>query len=267
MSGLPAPVLLGHRGAPLDLPENTLESFALALDQGADALELDVHSTRDGVVVAAHDPTLLRMANLPRRVADLTFAELQRVDVGTTFRDRAGLRANGPFRVPRLEDVALAFPRVHLNVDIKAAGGADAVVALLRRLQVQERVLLTSFSSRILQRARALHYEGPFGGSSMDAVALRFAPRTQSGTRLLRTFLPEVARLQIPRSFNGIRFDHAWLYARCASLGIPVDVWVVDDADLARSILARGASGIVTNDVLALAPMIRCLRSNPVTRA
>ena len=263
MSGLTAKVLLGHRGAPLDLPENTLESFALALAQGADGLELDVHSTRDGVVVAAHDATLLRTADVPHRIADLTFAELQQIDVGATFRDRTGAPATTAYRVPSLEEVAHAFPRVHLNVDIKARGGADDVVRLVRRVHAQERVLLTSFSARTLRRARALRYEGAIGAGTTDALAIRFTPRTATATRLLRALLPEVARLQMPRAFKGISFDETWLYARCASLGIPVDVWVIDDVAVARAILARGASGIVTNDILAMAPMIRALRSSP----
>ena len=75
----PAPLAIAHRGGSLEAEENTLPAFAHAAGLGYTHVELDVRATRDGVVVVHHDPTLARMFNDPRAVADLTWSELARL--------------------------------------------------------------------------------------------------------------------------------------------------------------------------------------------
>ncbi len=115
------PFVVAHRGAQTVEPENTLRAFLLALAQGADALETDLHLTADGHVVASHDATLSRMAGVPVVIRRATLEELRRCDVGWGFVDRDGGR---PFlgrglRVPTLEELLDAFPGVSWNVDVK----------------------------------------------------------------------------------------------------------------------------------------------------
>src|SRR5262249_5081969 len=81
----PRPRLYAHRGAAAEAPENTLDSFARALAHGADALEMDVHLTRDGVVVVSHDPDGARMCGVGRRFADANWDEIRRWDAGWGF--------------------------------------------------------------------------------------------------------------------------------------------------------------------------------------
>ena len=75
--------IIAHRGASADAPENTLEAFQLGLDQGADAIECDVRVTRDGELVAIHDPTVDRVADTTGTVAEMSQAELSALDVGS----------------------------------------------------------------------------------------------------------------------------------------------------------------------------------------
>jgi glycerophosphoryl diester phosphodiesterase len=77
------PVIVAHRGAPLAQPENTLPSFALALAQGAEALETDLRFTREGELVLFHDATLTRMTDGQGGVSDHTLAELKRLRTRT----------------------------------------------------------------------------------------------------------------------------------------------------------------------------------------
>ncbi|HET6851924.1 MAG TPA: glycerophosphodiester phosphodiesterase family protein, partial [Pyrinomonadaceae bacterium] len=79
------PLIIGHRGASAVAPENTIAAFKEAIAVGADGVEFDVRLTRDRVPVVIHDSTLRRTAGLQRRVADLTWAELEQVDVGSWF--------------------------------------------------------------------------------------------------------------------------------------------------------------------------------------
>jgi len=79
------PLIIGHRGASAVAPENTMAAFREAIAAGCDGIEFDVRLTRDGVPVIIHDSTLRRTAGLAARVADLTWAELEQVDVGSWF--------------------------------------------------------------------------------------------------------------------------------------------------------------------------------------
>ena len=123
-----------HRGAPAELPENTLPGFARALELGADVLETDVHMTRDGHVVVSHDPSLLRSAGVAVDLRRSTLAEVRRWDVGWGHVDAKGGRpyAGGDFRVPTLEEVLATFPDARFNVDAKQS---SPPMVPLRRLK------------------------------------------------------------------------------------------------------------------------------------
>lgn len=122
----PAPLVVGHRGAPAHAPENTLAAFRRALADGAELLECDVHLSADGHVVVMHDETIDRTAtaNSPRRtgaIGELTRAELDEVLL------------EGGEKVPSLEGL-LALTTVPVFIEVKAAAAASAVATLLRAL-------------------------------------------------------------------------------------------------------------------------------------
>jgi glycerophosphoryl diester phosphodiesterase len=226
--------IYAHRGASAELPENTMAAFRRAVALGVDALELDIHSTRDGVLVVSHDPDGRRMAGVAEKLSNLTFAEAQRWDVGRGE------------RLPRFEDVITEFP-LPLNVDLKR-DIADATVALLRRLGAEERVCLASFHASTMRRVRALGYRGPTGLSRAEALtALAFPARLRRGP-----FRCRAQRAQLPFSLG-----KRWVIARMKALGLAVDFWTVDDPALARHLVSLGADGIMTNDPARIVPALR----------
>ena len=133
-------------GASFDAPENTLSAVALAWKQGADAVEIDVHCSRDGKVVVIHDPTLRKLARCPGSVCDKTFAELQRLDVGLWKHERwLGER------IPSIEAVLGTIPkRKRLFIEVKCGveGLPELVVALSRSGTAVKSVVLLGFRSR-----------------------------------------------------------------------------------------------------------------------
>src|SRR4051812_47311725 len=156
------PLVFAHRGAGALAPENTIAAFDNGLALGADGLELDVHLSRDGVVVVHHDARLGRTTNLPGAVADWTADELARADAGYFFRP---LRDVGletfPFRgqgigVPTLEVVLARYPEVPIVVELKVneTAFARAVVEVVRRGDAVDRVCLGGFGRRVLREAR-----------------------------------------------------------------------------------------------------------------
>lgn len=248
------PLLYAHRGAASERPENTLPSFARALELGADALETDLHLTADGQVVAAHDPTLARTAGSPVTISRATLDELRRCDVGWGFVDRAGERpfAGRGVALPTLEEVLDAFPGVRLNVDVKQRAPAMVVplLDLLRRKRAEDRVLVTSFDGDVLRTVRAAGYAGRTGLAPAEVLRLYASPLA-----VLRAIPPGGSAAQVPTSAQGLRLDSPGFIEKCHALEIPVEYWTINDPAEAERLLALGADGIMTDDPGAIAPV------------
>src|SRR5512133_799359 len=118
------PLVLGHRGASAEAPENTLAAFRLAMEQGADGFELDVRRCATGEVVIVHDEDLSRVAGAPLRVRDTPLAALRSFDVGAWKGE--GFRGE---RIPLLSEVLEALPAAVVNVELKSEGGRDLSLA------------------------------------------------------------------------------------------------------------------------------------------
>lgn len=154
-------VIVAHRGASGQAPENTLEAFGLAVEAGADAIELDVHLTADGELAVIHDETLDRTTDRAGAVAELTMDEIRQADAGAAFGGEGG---EYPFRgrgltVPTLPEVLDWLPDgLGLVVEIKSRSAPDAVVDALRGRAVRDddRVAVISFDERSIDRVREL---------------------------------------------------------------------------------------------------------------
>ena len=245
-------LLFAHRGARTERPENTLIAFRHALDLGADALELDVHYTRDHVVVVHHDPTLERSSGLPVFLRDVDWPALQHVDVGHTFKDEHGGIPFAGTRMARLEDVLDEFPGVALNVDLKPDSPAlcDAVLSMLRRRRATENVRLASFSTRNLLRVRRAGYEGETSYGPRGVLLLA------TGARLLLGRLGELAHAaQVPTHYGRLRLDTPRFLREVKKTGAKTHFWTINDPAEAERLLRLGADGLVTDDVRAIKPV------------
>ena len=123
-------VVVAHRGCERLAPENTLSAFRKAIEVGADFAELDVQETADGIVVVLHDRDLMRVAGDPRRIADLTFAEARKLDLGRRFSpEYAGER------IPTLAEVIeLARGKIKLQIELKYYGKDRGLAAKIADL-------------------------------------------------------------------------------------------------------------------------------------
>jgi glycerophosphoryl diester phosphodiesterase len=143
------PLIMGHRGAMGTAPENTMASFKQAVELGVEAIELDVHLSKDGKVVVIHDETVDRTTNGSGEVAELTLAELQALDAGSWFDPKfAGER------IPTLEEVlAWAKGVVPVVIEVKFNRQLEAIVkatiAEVERLGAADRVAVISFDHHV----------------------------------------------------------------------------------------------------------------------
>lgn len=263
-----SPLLFGHRGAPRERPENTLPSFARALEVGADVLETDVHCTADGALVLAHDATGARTAGRPEAIRDIPYRDVARWDVGYGFLAADGSRplAGRGYRVPRLEDALDAFPAARVNLDIKDPRPrvVTRVLDVLRRRGAQGRVRLASFFARAVGLARARGYAGETALSQVEALFFLAAP-----ARVFRALPATGSAAQLPTRAGPrgeLSLARREVVAKAHRAGLRIDFWTVNDLDLAATILDMGADGVITDDPAALYPIFARRRGDEPTQ-
>jgi glycerophosphoryl diester phosphodiesterase len=240
-TGLPPLLNIAHRGASRAALEHTLEAYALALEQGADVLELDVHSTKDGVLVVAHDADLERTVGIRARIAELNWRELV-----TLAGERAPLQ---------LDAVLDRFSRAHFNLELKPERD-DVAAALARAIHqhaLADRVIVASFHGDTLAAFRRAS-----GGTIATSAAM-----SESVSFLLCYLMQR--RCQVPFDLLQLpaRFPY-WLgtapFNRFVhEQGLKVQYWTVDDPALMRTLIEAGADGIMTNRPDELASVLTSL--------
>lgn len=247
-AALQGPLLIAHRGASAEHVENTLPAFEAALALGADVIESDVHVTRDGHPLLAHDDDGSRIAGDPRTIAQCTLAEVEHWDLSRT------LPGAEPCSIPTLDGALARLPNALYNLDLKSHDPrvVPRVLEIIARHRAEPRVLLTSFSARITSLFRALGYRGPVGLGQAEAVWAVFAPSLLLRARA-SVFGRSGTRLQIPVRSSGIPLARRALTRKLGVLGVPIDYWVINDASAAQQLLELGAQGIVTDDVRTMA--------------
>lgn len=253
-----APYLLNRRGGPLEgkplgfahrggatSDENTLAAFRRAHDLGYAYLETDVRLSSDGVLYALHDPTVDRITGGTGEVAELSSEQLD------------ALTVHGPAAEPpaRFSTLLRELPGAHWNVDLKAAGSAQALVAAVVAAGAQDRVLVASFAATHRREAQRLWPTLPgSGGPGLVAASVFLGP-------LATPFLRKASRrgvvaLQVPRRQFGITVVRPGWVRRVQSAGLQVHVWVVDQAEAMRDLLGLGVDGIMTDELEVLADVL-----------
>ena len=239
------PLVVGHRGSAATHPENTLPSFRAAIDAGADAVELDVRVSADGVAVVMHDADVGRTTSGSGLVHELTLAELKRLDASGGW--------GGTHEVPTLAEVLeLASGRVAVNLEIKNLPGepgfdgpveaaVEAAIGDLERVGFADPVLVTSFNWSSIERSRALAPDLPTGFLSLAAVAPVAALDyvRQAGHPFV---LPSVLALR-PAGPGFVDEAHRH--------GVRVGTWTVDDPETVAELFAWGVDAVATNDPAA----------------
>jgi glycerophosphoryl diester phosphodiesterase len=244
--------LYAHRGAAAERPENTLPAFERAVEIGVDALEMDVHLTRDDHLIVAHDDTAARTCGARFAWRELDLADTRRLDAGWGFVARDGTRpfAGKGIAAPAFADVLDAFPGMRINVDLKGDRAVAIMLELIRGKRADDRVTLASFQLRTLVEARRRGYGGETALSRAEVASLLALPV------LAWRQLPFTGTCaQVPVRAGPLRFDRAAFIAKCHAIGLRVDFWTIDDRDEADRLLVLGADGIITNDPAALRPL------------
>ncbi len=221
-------MIIAHRGASAIAPENTLAAIELAIQEGADWVEIDVQETREGEVVVIHDSDLKKIGGSGLRVFDSSLAELQSVDIGSwkdpSFSDQ---------RVPTLQQVlALCKNRINIIIELKFYGQEkrlqESVVKLVEAAGMQNQIAVMSLSYPGIQKMKSLRPDWLVG-------------------LLLSVTIGDITRLNADFFAINAKFANRAFIKRVHKRGRKVMVWTVNDPISMSAMMSKGVDGIITD--------------------
>ncbi len=229
------PLVIGHRGASAYAPMNTIPAFELAADQGADGIEFDVWLSKDGVPVILHDFEVDATTNGHGRICDMTLSALKQLDAGSWKSS-----AYADTRIPTLEEVfsALGERFKLINVEIKSddamiAGVEAAVLSVIQRHRMQERIIVSSFDPRVLQRFAAIAPDIQIGFLEWEGTP----PEAYGLAKLVRHEALHPHHTQVDEGYM----------RRAKDVGRKVNTWTVNDTAEALRLQRLGVDAIITD--------------------
>ena len=214
-----------HRGASEYLPENTMLAFYTGIYMGANGIETDIQKTKDGVLVLFHDDTLTRVTGQAGSIGDYTFSQLLEFDVSKNgFTDK----------IVSFEDFLQHFSHrdITFAIELKGAGVENDTANLLRKYNMEEKAVVTSFQLDYLQTFRAYAPEFQIGYLTESIADETLATLKAMGAE---EFCPE-AHLMTPE-----------LVEKWHNLGFRVRAWGVYNEELMRHACSCGADGMTVN--------------------
>lgn len=246
---------IAHQGGEAEAPSNTMYAYERALRLGADMLEVDIHTTADGRIVAMHDGRVDRTTDGSGSVYEMTLEEVQRLDAAHDFVPGLGTRNGMPpssypfrsvrtgerepppgytrsdFRIPTLDQIMRAFPDVPINIEIKGRAdtdngsffrNADLLAAFLNRLGRSDGIIVASFNQMALER---FHAQAP-------QISMAPAIAEVALFKLASTPLSEgMVAFQVPITFQGIQVTDADFVNRAHAQDYAVHVWLSNDGE------------------------------------
>ncbi|REJ75600.1 MAG: hypothetical protein DWQ47_09010 [Acidobacteria bacterium] len=243
------PLVVAHRGASHKAPENTIEAFALAIEEGADGIEMDVRLANDGTPVVFHDSGLKRFTGKDTRIDSLSVDAVRNISVGKWFNNRYPRRARHEFEsscVPTLEETLefLSDYQGTIFVELKcrpydAEETAVNVASLLSESPLLPQFIVKSFSLDAL----------PFLQRQCDELktAALFAPKVMSVIRKEKRLVNIATDLMADSLSLHASLATKKLVKKANRAGLDVAIWTVDNPRWLKRALELGIGTVITN--------------------
>lgn len=242
------PLIYGHRGASADAPENTLRAFALAADQQADGVELDVQLSRDGHLVVFHDETLERVTGESGMVCDNTLDELRRLPI----RLPSALPGDG---IPLLSEVlALLHDRgLQVNIELKNSvifyeQMEERCLEAVARAGMEERTLYSSFNHTSMVRMKRL---SPSARCGLLYDCIMMEPWRYAAAMGMDALHPNYRELRVEGEM-----------AATHAAGLEINPWTVNETEDLLQVIRLGADRIITNEPGKARTLLRTEQNN-----
>ncbi|HHW36698.1 MAG TPA: glycerophosphodiester phosphodiesterase [Bacillales bacterium] len=229
------PLIIAHRGASGEAPENTLAAFRLGLEQGCEAVELDIHLTKDGQLAVIHDENIKRTTNGEGLIGEMTTAEFKKYDAGSWFSNKY----KGE-RIPLLEEVFELVPKeILINIEIKNIpsfykGIEEKLLNHLVRHNRVDNVIVSSFDHQCLYRLKKLNRNVKIG--------LLYFENVVNYVEFAKLFGFPVESLHPDQ--RGLRAENV---RKAIENGLKVYTWTCNSEESMKKVIDYGVSGIITN--------------------
>ena len=232
-----SPIAFAHRGGTSAAPENTLRAFDDAVTLGYRYVETDVHSTRDGRLVAFHDNDLQRTCGKPWRIEETDWPNLSTA------------RIDGTDPIPLLEDLLTSWPNLRINIDCKSDAAMQPLIDTIRRTHCLDRICVGSFSDKRLRHIRSELGTGLCTSMGPQEV-IRLVLGSTTGIPISPSRHALIA--QVPVRQGPIPVVTHRSIARAHRLGLQIHVWTIDDPLQIGQLLDMGVDGVMSDDTRAL---------------
>lgn len=250
-AGPPQPWVMAHQGGDGLWPGDTMYAFERAAAMGVDVLEMDMHSTADGVLVLMHDDTVDRTTDGEGPINDFTLAELKTLDAGYDWPTDPDM-ADGtfPYRgqgitVPTLEEVFIAFPDWRMNIEIKQVDPpiAEPFCQLVRQYGMEEQVLVGSFHQEAMDAFRSACPEVATSGTE-DEIRPFYILNT-----LFLGFLytPPAQAFQVPEYSGSLHVLTPRFIRGAQGRNVEVHPWTINEVEDMERMIDMGVNGIITD--------------------
>ncbi|MFQ5834170.1 MAG: glycerophosphodiester phosphodiesterase [Candidatus Thorarchaeota archaeon] len=227
------PIVIGHRGAPVDAPENTMLSFQRAIQVGADMIELDIRETTDGHLICLHDEDVSRTTDGEGTVSELTLTEVRSLDAGQGE------------KIPLLEEVLdFAKGRISVNMDLKVFDYEEQILRLVEKRGMVGTVIASSFYQMTLEAMRELSTE-------IRTAILVEHDASDSVRDAIR-----IEANAINPKFNILTDE---IIHETHGAGLSVFPWTVNSEESMTSLLKREVDGLITDDPAKAVQIVKTL--------
>lgn len=245
----PRPMVIAHQGGDGLWPSNTLFAFEHAAALGVDVLEMDIHMTKDGVLVVSHDDTVDRLTDGEGFIKEMSLAQVQGFDAAYDWSPLDD-GAEYPYRgqgiaIPTLESVFERFPDYRMNIEIKQEEPSIAkpFCDLLRKRHMENKILVASFKDEALAEFRETCPEVATSGSRGQIKPFIYMHLAFLG----RLYPPNFSAVQLPIEDSGITLLTGRFVKVAHARGLWVDAWTIDDPAEMWMLIDIGVDGIITD--------------------
>ncbi|MBL8099019.1 MAG: glycerophosphodiester phosphodiesterase [Anaerolineales bacterium] len=247
-SDLTDTLVIAHQGGDGIAPGNTMFAFQNAVDLGVDVLEMDLHITKDNVLVLIHDETIDRTTNGSGEVESMTLDEIKQFDAGYDWSNDND--ATFPFRgqgitIPTLEEVFNSFPQMKMTIEIKKSNTSmiEPFCDMIREYDMQEKIVVASFYD---DKMKAFREECP------EVATSSAKNETTVFVLLSKVFLtgfysPQFYSLQVPEESSGITVMTESFIRAAHERNLAVEPWTINDEETMRKFIEWGVDGIMTD--------------------
>ncbi|WP_188205958.1 glycerophosphodiester phosphodiesterase [Alkalibacillus aidingensis] len=261
------PLVIAHQGGEHLAPSSTMVAFENSVQLGVDALETDIHMSKDGHLINIHDPSVDRTTDGSGYVSDMTLEELKSLDAGYYFEDEQGQH---PFRGQGIELITLkelfeAFPDMRFMIEIKDTNPEEMISDIILRLSMlieeydmADQVLIASFDHDIITAFKEYDDQGVAVSGGRQNIR-NFVIFHKLYMRNL--YIPTVNAIQIPTSESGFDLTTNDVINGAERMGLNLYYWTINDQETMRELLEAGADGIITDRPDLLIEVIESMKN------